>query len=801
MRHVFFPSFFPRRAILLATSALLALPAPALAAADNEAAADADAGDYGGGDTVEILVTARHRTETAQDVPIALSVVSQQALEASGSYTLGQIQQLVPTLQVFSFNPRNTNVLIRGLGSNIALTNDGLENGVGFYIDGVYYGRVGQSQFDLVDLQQIEVLRGPQGTLYGKNTASGAINITTRAPSLTTPEFSGELSLGNYGYHQLRASVSAPLVTDKLAFRLSVADTGRQGFLTNRYDSSRAQNADNFTVRGQLLAKPADNLSIRLIGDYSRQRQHFVLNLFAGFFGTYENGAPIANNFKDRIARFNYSAASWNAFDRIGDSDALFQSNMEGYGVSGQVDWETGGNTLTSITAYRWWDWNPANDGDSTGLPVMTRAQQANRQRQFSQEIRIASNGERTVDYVAGAYYFWQVVRGYGAIGYGSAAGGFLLPAVPAAISNAALSGFETNSTSTPETKSLAAFGQATWNIGERLKLTGGLRFTHERKEGSFNQFFVSGADLSALPPAVAAAAQAIRNQFSPITSFSDSLEDNSLAALVNASWRASDSALLYATYQRGQKSGGLNLTVLPAGVDPEVRPEKVDSFEVGLKSQWLDHRATFNLAAYWTEVKDYQTAITEQVKDSVTFRQYIANIPKVRSRGVEADLLLSLSRLVSANASVAYNDATYRDYSNAPQAPERLNLGSIQDLSGQQLAGAPKWTWQLGADAAQPLGELGGRSLEAYAHADWSHRSTFNTSVSNSAYTQVPGYGLLNGRIGIRAADGLFDLSVWARNLTNKDYYQTLSAANTGLVTAIVGEPRTFGLTFRTRL
>lgn len=785
------------QASLAALAAALFFIAPAMAAPSE---IPAEAPEPGGAIPLEdIIVTARRRAEGAQDVPIALSALSAERIATSGAYTLGQMQQLVPSLQVFSFNPRNTNILVRGLGSNVALTNDGLENGVGFYIDGVYYGRVGQSQFDLVDLQQLEVLRGPQGTLFGKNTTAGAINITTRAPSFT-PEGSAELSIGNYGYSQVRASVSAPIITDRLAFRLSVSDTSREGFLTNRFDNSRAQNSDSFSVRGQLLAKPTDSLSIRVIGDYANQKQHFVLNMLAGAFTRYADGTPIPNSFVDRVNRAGYAPPPIDPFRRVGDSDAHFQSNMKGYGVSGQVDWELPGATITSISAYRWWDWNPANDGDSTALPVLTRAQQANRQRQFSQEVRIASSGDRRIDYLLGGYYFWQVVKGYGATGYGAAAANWFLPTVPAAIGNAALSGFETNSYSEPETKSLAAFGQLSWHATDTLTFTAGLRYTHEKKSGVFRQFLVSGADLSLLPPAAAAAAQGIRNQFAPITAFDTELTDNSVSALVNLAWKPVDGLLLYGTYQRGQKSGGLNLTVLPAGVNPEVKPEKVDAFEIGLKSGLFGNRATFNLAGYWTDVKDYQTAITDQAAESVVYRQYIANIPKVRSRGFEADLTVSATDFLSANASVAYNDATYRDYSNAPQAPELLNRGSVTDLSGQQLAGAPKWTWQLGADAHHALTELGGRSIEGYAHADWSHRSTYNTSVSNSLYTQVPGYGILNGRIGFRTADGLFDISAWARNLTNKNYFQTLSAANTGLVTAIIGEPRTYGLTFRTR-
>lgn len=800
--------FSPDHRLKLLLGAALLVPAtPAFAAEtgadDASAAAEAavpvgiDDGDYAN----EIIVSARRRDESAQDVPIALSVIGSEALEATGNYTLTQVQQIVPSLQVFSFNPRNTNINIRGLGSNVALTNDGLENGVGFYIDNVYYGRVGQTQFDLVDLQQIEVLRGPQGTLFGKNTTSGAINISSRRPSFD-PEFSGEASVGDYGYYQLRGSASGGLIDDLLAVRLSGSVTERRGFLYNTTQNERAQDYSNWSVRGQLLFTPSADLEVKIIGDFSRQKQNHVLNVFAGYFGTYDNGVVIPNNFAARAARFpTYSFPTIDPFARRGEANSHYQSNMDGYGVSGQVDWDIGAAKLTSITAYRWWDWNPSNDGDSTSLPVITKAQQANRQRQFSQEVRLASDSDGPINYVVGAYYFWQVIRGKGATAYGPAAGLWNLPTVPVAVSNAALNGFEANSTSDPRTRSYALFGQLDWKFTDQLTLTAGLRFTHEKKDGSFNQFHVAGIDLSTLPAATAAAALAIRNQFNPLTSYSTAFTDNSLSGLATLSWQFSDDALAYATFSRGNKSGGLNLTALPAGIDPDVAPEKVDSYELGVKSQWLDRRVTLNVAGFWTEISDYQTAIIEQVPNTVNFRQYIANIPKVRSRGFESDLTFAPGKRASFYASVAYADTTYSDYPNAPQAPERLYLGSIQDLTGEQLPGVPKFTYTLGGDVSAPLGNLGGRDLSLYAHADYSHRSTFNTSSSDSRYADVPAYGIANARIGFKTDDGLLDVSIWARNLFDKDYFQTLSPAVTGLVTALIGEPRTIGATLRTKL
>lgn len=745
---------------------------------------------------LEILVTARRRTERAQDVPIALSVVSADSLQKTGSFTLGQIQQLVPSLQVFSFNPRNTNINIRGLGSNVALTNDGLENGVGVYIDNVYYGRVGQSQFDLVDLDRVEVLRGPQGTLFGKNTTAGAINITSRLPSFQ-PEFSGEATLGDYGYHQVRGSVSGPLLGDVAAARLSIADTHRDGFIDNLTTGKKVHDYDNFTARGQLLVKPASTLDIRLIADFSRQRQHCCINLLTDYFGTYDNGTVVPNNFVDRVTRAGYTPLPFTPFARKTDANSNFQANMYSYGFSGQVDWDLGNAALTSITAYRRWIWNPANDSDATALPVTTVAQQKNRQRQFSQELRLASTGERRLDYVVGLYYFWQIVRGYGDFEYGPAAGNWFRPPsspLPLATWNAALDGFHASSISTPETRSYAAFGQTVWHISDALSLTTGLRFTHEKKHGDYEQLQTAGQDITLFP-----GAQGIRNNFNPAVAFSARRKDDSLSGTINLAYKVDRDILVYASYSRGSKSGGLNLTTLPAGIDPTVKPEKVDAYEIGFKSNLLDRKLTLNAAAFWTEVRDYQTAITEQIPSTVNFRQYIANIGKVRSRGIEGDAIFSPSEWVSLSASATYVDAKYLDYPNGPAPVESGQ--AIADLTGQTLSGVPKFTYTVGADVAQPVGSFGFGDLELYGHADYSHRSSFFTAASNSRFSKVTGYGLLNARIGLRADDQRWDLSLWSKNLLDKNYFQTLSPQNFGLVTGLVGEPRTIGVTLRTKI
>lgn len=794
---------------LYVSAAALAVGAAAPAFADDDAGAEAIVGAAGSDaddDAGAIVVTARRREENSQDVPVAISVVTPETLEKTGNFTLNQVQQLVPSLQVTSFNPRNSVINIRGLGANSNIAVDGLEYGVGFYVDGVYYGRPGQSQFDLIDLAQIEVLRGPQGTLFGKNTTAGALNISTREPSFD-PELTVEGSLGNYGYHQVRGSTSLPLVADKLALRISVADTHRNGFLFNAHTGERAQDYDNFTVRGQLLIKPSEDIKIRLIGDYSKQTQHFALTLIDGYFTSFANGQPIANNVFDRAARTGYILPTTNAFARVGRADSPYQANMKSYGISGQVEWDLGSVTLTSITAGRWWDWYPKNDVDGTSLAINTKNQIQNFQRQVSQELRIASNGTRKIDFVAGLFFFRQVIRGYSSVAYGKDFAEWNLnPAtVPAAtirLTDLALTDFQADYYSDPRTWSYAAFGQADWHITDGLTLTAGLRYSYEKKTGSFNRFQVggSGLDLTGLSVADLAAVTAIRNnpanQLSAL-SFTARMKDDAFSGLVTLGWKVTPDVLLYATYSRGSKSGGLNVTAGGAG-RPVVAPETVNAYEIGMKSQFLNGKLTLNAAAFLTDIADYQTTVSEAVPGSTVYNQYLTNIPKVRSEGVELDLSYSPAPWITLSTSGAYTDARFVSFTNSPQRPELAIPGApqVQDLSGQRLPGISRFAYTLAADAQQPVSD----ALEVYGRADWLHRSSFNAAPTKSIYGVIPAYGVLNGRIGLRSADGRYDVSVWARNLLDKDYYVNRSGGNFGLITALPGDPRTIGATLRVK-
>lgn len=765
------------------------------------AATAVDGASDGESDNRIVVTSVRRRDENVQDIPVSISVIDANTIEDAYILFLGDIQQLVPSLNVVSFNPRNTNINIRGLGANIALTNDGLDPGVGFYIDDVFYARPGQAQFELLDIEQIEVLRGPQGTLFGRNTTAGAINIRTRRPNYDT-EALGEATVGNFGFHQFRGSLNAGLIDELAAFRLSAAYSDRRGFLTNRFDGRDAQDLEGVSLRGQLLIEPAANLSLLLIADYANQRQNFVLNVVANTFTNFDNGAPIPNNIIDRTTRAGQLLPPVDPFARFGDSNSPFQSHMESYGGSAALEWDLGGSVLTSISAYRWWDWDPANDGDATRLPVQTRAQVVNRLRQFSQELRLSSKGDRALSYTLGAFYYFQTSLATTNFDFGSAAPNWFLPAVNPAVSTAALDGFGFESIANPTTRSYALFGQSVWKATEALHLTLGLRYTHELKFGNFDQRHISGVSIDSLPEAQRTPVRNIRNNFGPVTSLSADIEDNNISALLAASYFLTDDVMAFGSFSFGRKSPGLNLTNLPVGISPEVLPEDVTAYEIGVKATLLDRRLTANVVGFWIDTINYQTAIIDQDPlNPAVFRQYIANAPAVVSRGIEADFVASPTDQLRLTASAAYIDAFYADFTNAPQAPERLNEGQIQDLTGQVLAGVPRLTYTLASDFVQPIGNFAGRPIEFYSRVDYSYRTSFFAAVTNSRFSEIPGYGLVNARLGIQRQDGRWDLSVWARNLTGTDFFETLAPGAFGLVNSVLGPPRTVGATLRTSL
>lgn len=771
-----------RLALLGATAVCTVLAATGACAADATPSAvtavDANAAAAATAAVSEVVVTARHRVESAESVPAALSVVGGQFLEKTNTTNIAQLAQFVPSIQFTFFNARNANINIRGLGNNVGLANDGLDPGVGFYVDGVYYSRPATATLDLVDIDRVEVLRGPQGTLFGKNTTAGAINITSAQPTFS-PSAVAEITGGNLGYFQTKGSVAGPLYQDKLAGRFSFATTTREGLLTNVADGNKVNDYRNLTLRGQLLFTPTSDLKIRFIADYAKQFTHCCTQVLAGIVSP-----PNGKNFTQLANRFGYSPVV-DPFARQADVNSHFQAKQETGGVSLEADYSLPKVVFTSITAWRFWNWWPANDADYTPISVLTFAQNGDYENQFSQEFRVASASVNRVDYVAGVYLYREQIAGVGLTQYGNAASAFLLgAAVPSVVAN----GLTTNYRSSYDTRSAAFFGQAVWHLTSKLNLTGGLRYTYDDKRGRFDQTASGAAPLTGALAAFTTA----RNALGVTTAYAVQSRKSDLSGQVNLSYQATPDVLAYVNYARGYKSGGLNLAQLPAGANPVVAPESVDSVEAGLKTRLFDRRVTLNADVFWERDRDYQANIL----DPVLLKMYLANVPEVRSQGAEVDLQAQPTENLFLYASGSFDDAIYAKYPGAPCGLEHINLLAC-DLSGQPLSGTPKWSASAGGEYSHPL-SLGPREAQAYLGVDYSYRSSIYSASTNSIYSKLPQLSLVNARLGVRS--GAWDIYVWGKNLANQDYFTTVApgSGNTGALFAQLGDPRTYGVTLR---
>lgn len=739
----------------------------------------------------EVIVTARLRSERVQDVPIAISVLGAETLDRAGAYNVQLISQIAPSVQFSSSNPRNTAVTIRGLGQSFGLANDGLESGVGLYIDQVYYPRPAASTFDLLDIERVEVLRGPQGTLFGKNTTAGALNVATRAPSFT-PEGRLETSLGDHGFLQAKATLSGPLIDGLLAGRLSASGTRRDGLTYNVTTRAHVQDLNNQTVRGSLLFTPTPDFKLRLVADYSKQ---FTDCCVQGYVRAGQTLKPAAQQFSALAAGLGYAPASLDVYDRLVDVDAPIQANQSQGGLAAIGDYDLGFATLTSVSSWRYWEWDPANDRDYTRLAILKRSENASEQSQWSQELRLASNGTRRLDWLAGLYAYNQEIKTVGIEEWGPDAAYWLLaPNLPRALLDGYRRDLQANST----VRSYAVFGQGVWHIRPDLRLTAGARYTSETKDADYDQTVSGGLATTD------AALLARKLSIARAQAYDVDFTDKAWSGQLNLAWDVARDVMVYAGLSRGFKSGGINLSGLPNNAQnlpaldrAIVRPEDVSNLELGLKSQAFDRRLTLNLAAFATTIEDFQANVVDAGPGAL--RGYLANIEEVEVKGVEVDLALAPVRGVSGYATLAYTDGQYVDFANGPCPLEKIGAATVScDLSGLPLPGLSKWAGSVGAEYRRDAA-FGALSGQAYAGLDASYRSSFYSDASDSQYARVKGYGLLNLRAGF-AASGGWDAFVWARNALDKDYLQFLSvqSGNSGLVLGSPGDPRAVGVTLR---
>jgi iron complex outermembrane receptor protein len=742
----------------------------------------------------DVTITSRRRQESAQDVPIPISVVRGALVEDAGAFNVNRLKELVPTVQLYSSNPRNTTLNIRGLGSTFGLTNDGIDPGVGFYVDGVYFARPAATTLDFIDIEQIEVLRGPQGTLFGKNTTAGAFNITTRAPSFQ-PGAAFEVSYGNYGFIQAKASLTGPL-SSKLAGRISFSGTQRDGLLYNVRTQQSVNDLNNLGVRGQLLFTPTDRLKFTLAGDVSDQNPNGYAQVVAGVVPTRR---PAYRQFNQIIADLNYQLPSQNPFDRLIDHDTPWRSGNALGGVSLNVDAKIGGGTLTSTSAWRYWNWDPSNDRDFTGLPVLSRSAATSRHQQWTQEIRYAGTLSPRLSGVIGVFAIGQDLKTDPVHTEESGAAQWRFSqssTSPLWRTPGLFEGFGIRTTSRLQSFGAAAFGQIDWAITPRLHLLPGLRYNYDQKSVEFNRQTYGG--LQTTDPALLA----LKNAVYTNQAFTADVDESNLSGQLTLAYKANARVNAFGTYSTSFKPVGVNLGGLPTASGrvltelAEIKPEYVSHYELGVKTS-PTAQSTLNLVFHNTDIRDFQTQV--QTAEVGVNRGYLANAERVRVVGVELDGSLRVSNHLSLYGALAYTDGKYITFTNAPVPLEETGgEAAFKDISGGDLPGISRWAGSLGGEwsgAGKFLTQAGRffLALDSYA------RSSFSSSPSPSQYLNIGGYALLNGRVGFRASNGV-SVFVWGRNLLDQDYFEQLlpAAGNAGHYAGVLGDPRTYGVTLR---
>ncbi|GAA5013213.1 TonB-dependent receptor [Acinetobacter puyangensis] len=742
-----------------------------------------------------VVVTARRRAEAEQNVPAPITVIKGKQLEEAKIYQVQDLQQQLPNFTSQFIHARQSSVAVRGIGNNTA--NEGLEGSVGIYLDNVYLGRPGQAVFDLLDIEQVDLLRGPQGTLFGKNTTAGVLNITSKQP-VFYQEGNVEISAGERGYKQLKGTWNQPL-SDAVAVRLSGYGTHDDGWLENTYNGKDLNEIDRYGLRGQLLFQPSDELSLRVIAEHNREDSSTGSLVPYSFAPWNPTGSPAsylpvgvtgsnATTFADRATWLGAKNIARNPYDYKVDFDAEQQAKIDQSAVSAELNWQLNGYKLTSITAWRDWNFSPKNDLDFSRLAGITGGFKVE-QDQFSQEIRLASPTGGAVDYVVGAYYFYQNIDSRNTY----QTGGSALALTTAYPNNAELEGL-----GKAKTHSYAAFGQSTWHVNDQFDLTTGLRYTSEKKTGEVNQ--------SEINPAVHAV---ISPLFQSYHSGELSHRDNSIAGLVTASYQFNPNILGFATYSTGEKSGGFNINSVatPAAIlgndSLKIEPEKAQNFELGLKTSWLDNRIYANINAFITKLKDYQA-----VTNTAIGNQYIGlltNVGDLTSKGIEVDFKAQATRNLSLNFNAAYTDATF-DNGTAPTPFEVFNgpggtndsgYGKgYRDIKGNRVNGAPRWTANV---TLQHQHDVLANSKH-YSLINYGWRSETYADVNNSEYSKIPSYGVLNLTTGLRIphGDNEIDLSLWAKNALDKHYFLGLVNSGNGMYAGSAAQPRTIGASLR---
>ena len=869
-------------------------------------------------DTGDIIITATRRNQALSDVPLAVSAVTAENLRNTGATDIRQLNQVAPSLLVSSTSSESGAAVARIRGIGTVGDNPGLEGSVGVFVDGVYRSRAGIGLTDLGPLDRIEVLRGPQGTLFGRNTSAGLISVITAKPRFQ-PEVAGQIDVGNYNFIRTQLSATGP-ITDTIAARFDAVFAKRDGFLKDVISGRDVNDRNRGLLRGQLLFQPSDKFSFRLIGDYSRLREECCAAPYLPTFDTIPDGNGGTTRTTSTIATIERALGA-----DIEDSPFRrkvsitpgrdYDSNVNDGGLSGEAVYDMGWAELTSITAYRYNKYTRGQDADFNNLDILYRDSDGgsfNRFKTFTQELRLQGNAfDNHLDWLVGGYYANEKLRVDDNLAYGSdytrftncvlfanvlAAG--VNPAAPGCVSqpiitggiaqlqagiaqlSAAIAQLQAIPNPTPAQQaqlaaliqqraglqaSLAALGALntnpanpgfgslailaglpgfnqgavrindSWNqtsnnwalfthniisFTDRLKLTVGARYTHEKKtlSGDLNDNNTLCVNIASSP---LAAFQQLPCVIPGIPGghldIGDKLTENKLSGTVVLSYKPTDRLLTYASYSRGYKAGGFNLDrsalfrtntvanglsgsgaicistaqpncqgIAASGADLEFKPEINDAFEIGAK--YKGRGFDINFTVFHQLLRDFQlntfnglNFIVENINscsddlggadtdnDPTTGACTGKTRAGVKNTGFELEAFTRPMRNVSVNGGVTMADTKYRD--NLVGADGKPLSNALWQLPGRQISNAPKWTVTGSVAWTPPIGSGG---LHGLLYADARYMSQFNTGSDLDIEKTQKAFTVVNLRAGIRGPDDAWALEIWGQNVFNKNFIQ----------------------------
>ncbi|GEQ99134.1 TonB-dependent receptor [Iodidimonas gelatinilytica] len=685
----------------------------------------------------EIIVTARRRSETLQDVPGAVSAFSDTLIGDLQADDISGLQYAVPNLYLEEGDASNAVIFLRGVGQNDSLAF--VESGVAVYVDDVFISRTQAAFLDLFDVERVEVLRGPQGTLYGRNSPGGAIKFISTAPP---DEFEADFEIGGgrFEFLTLKGRVGGPIIQDKLHAKLAVALTNHDGINRNSFTGRRDGDTESFAWRGALTFAPSDDLALTLTADGKLDRPD-------------TSKSPIRETpllaFPDAFTAPDVPVIlPPNDDPFVVDTNANGLNDLTSFGFTLKADWQISQDwSLESISAYREMDFDLVLDTDGSPLPVLDISLFQD-QWQVSQELRASYDNGKGFTFTGGVFYFHD--SDLTLSGFDAQAGALPAFGLPLAL-------FSPNSQladTDQRTDSIAVFGQSTIDLTDTLSLELGLRYTYDEKS-SRRRFELFAPDIRVaqdFPPFLAGFG-------TPLNTISGKEDWDALTPKIALSYAPRDTLLYYASVSRGFKSGGFDGRGSTEFEFQPFSPEKVWTFEGGVKSSWLDNRLAVNGTYFYSRYRDLQVTSFGRDAETGFFQSLFSNAAAARIQGVEFELAARPIDRLSINATVGFMDAEYKEFIT-------LVNGVPEDVSDRDLINSPKWNASLGATWEQPVGN----GLLGVFHVDAAYRGDVANEITDSPILRQDEYILLNAFISVKSDDAGWELRAGGKNITGRE-------------------------------